>query len=68
MQFRDQQILWALFAPHLCLQTKNNFWDGFQPQENKLTAQINVISLQLLNCNLSDDKEDLFTPGSGKDF
>lgn len=41
---------------------------AFSPQENKLTAQTNVFSLQLLNCNLSGDKEDLFTTGSGKDF
>lgn len=41
---------------------------AFSPQENKLTVQTNAFSLQLLNCNLSGGKEDLFTPGSGKDF
>lgn len=38
MQFWDQQILWALFAPHLCLQTKNNFWDGFQPPGEQINC------------------------------
>lgn len=38
------------------------------PKENKLNVQTNAFSLQLLNCNLSGDKENLFTLGSGKDF
>jgi len=33
---------------------------AFSPQENRLTAETNMFSLQLLNCNLSDDRKEPF--------